>query len=80
MARYMVLNSHAPDECERMEEDVDKIPAAMKGSNFYCTCPAGEHAYYMFLEGDTAEEVMALLPPSLKLGQTRAVPVEVWQL
>jgi len=80
MARYMVLNSHTPEECEKMEQDVDKIPAAMKGRDFYCTCPAGEHAYYMFLEGDTAEEVMGILPPSLKLGQTRAVPVEVWQL
>jgi hypothetical protein len=80
MARYMILNTHEPEQCEPMEEDVDKLPPRIKGKDFYCTCPGGEHAYYMFIEGDTAEEIMSLLPPSLKLGRTRAVRVDVWQL
>jgi hypothetical protein len=81
VALYMVLNSHAPEQCEQMEPaEGEKLPQALEGRDFYCTCPAGEHAYYMFVQGDTAEEVIGVLPPSLKLGKTRAVPVEVWQL
>jgi hypothetical protein len=80
MARYMVLNTHEPEQCEPMEADVDKLPPRLKGQDFYCTCPGGEHAYYMFLEGETAEDIMNLLPPSLKLGKTRAVQVDVWAL
>ena len=81
MTRYMVINSHAPEECEGMESDVDKLPAQLKGRDFYCTCPFGEHGFYMFLEGDSSEEVLALLPTSFRSGgTTRAVPYEVWQL
>ena len=80
MGRYMVLNTHAPEQCEPMEADVDKIPPELKGQDFYCTCPGGEHAYYMFIEGDTSEQVLGLYPPSLKLGHTRAIPVESWHL
>ena len=82
MALFMVLNSHPPEVCEAMEEDAseDRLPKALKGKQFYCTCPGGEHNYYMFLEGNSSEEIMTTLPPSLKLGKTRAVPVDVWAL
>lgn len=80
MGRYIVLNTHAPDECEPMEADVDQIGPELKGQDFLCTCPAGEHAYYMILEGDTAEQVLGYFPPSLKLGKTRAVPLEMMHL
>ena len=80
MARFMVLNTHEAEDCEKMEADVASLPSELKGKDFYCTCPAGEHAYYMFVEGDSAEAVLRLYPASLKLGKTRAVPVDVWQL
>src|SRR6266511_252029 len=37
MAQYMIINSHTPEECEGMESDVDKLPPALKGADFYCT-------------------------------------------
>ncbi|MFN2545042.1 MAG: hypothetical protein ABR600_10820 [Actinomycetota bacterium] len=81
MPRYMILNSHSPEECEAMEADVDKLSPALKGADFYCTCPFGEHGYYMFLEGDSSGEVLGILPDSLRLGgSTRAVQYEIWQL
>ena len=80
MARYIVINSHRPEQCEGMEADADHLPAALKGADFYCTCPFGEHAYYMFLEGGSSEEVLSLLPPSFRDGKTRAVPYDVWKL
>ncbi|MGH2727143.1 MAG: hypothetical protein ACRDKS_09215 [Actinomycetota bacterium] len=63
-----------------MEADAGNLPAELKGQDYYWTCPGGEHAYYLFLEGDTAEAIMNVLPPSLKIGKTRAVPVDVWKL
>lgn len=80
MGRYLVLNTHAPEECEPMEADVGKIGPELKGKDFLCTCPGGEHAYYMVLDGDTAEQVLGYFPPSFKLGKIRAVPLEVMQL
>jgi hypothetical protein len=81
LPRYLLINSHTPEECEGMEVDADKLPPVLRGADFYCTCPFGEHGYYLFLEGDSSEEVMALVPPSLRGGgKTRAVQYEVWQL
>ncbi|MGH2830880.1 MAG: hypothetical protein ACRDJM_10400 [Actinomycetota bacterium] len=80
MPRYMVLNSHSPDECEKMEDAAGTLPPVLKGKDFYCTCPAGEHAYYMFLESNSSEDVMTTLPAGLKIGKTRAIAVDVWQL
>jgi hypothetical protein len=80
MPRYLVLNTHSPEQCEQMEVDSDKLGAELRGKDFYCTCPAGEHAYYMFVDGDTAEQVLGYYPPSFKLGRTQALPVETMQL
>jgi hypothetical protein len=63
-----------------MEAAVAEIGPELKGKDFYCTCPAGEHAFYMFLEGETAEQVLGYFPAGLKVGKTRAIPVETWQL
>ncbi len=80
MGRYMVLNEHTPEECEEMEADMDKIGAELRGKDFFCTCPAGDHAFYMFLDGDTAEQVLGYFPPSFKIGKIRAVPVDTMRL
>jgi len=80
MGRYLVLNTHAPEECEAMEADMEILGPELKGRDFLCTCPAGEHAFYMILEGDTAEQVLGYFPPSLTLGKTRAVPLDVMRL
>jgi hypothetical protein len=80
MGRYLILNTHAPEECESMKADIGKLGPELKGQKFSCTCPAGEHAYYLFLSADTSERAIGTLPPSLKIGKTRAVPVETWTL
>ena len=79
MALYMVINKHLPEECEPMEVDFTDLPERLTGQDFYCTCPAGEHAFYMFLEGNTADEVLGLFN-SLTRKNSRAVPVDVFKL
>jgi len=80
MGRYLVINSHTPQECEEQEADIDKIGPELKGVDLLCTCPGGEHVYYMILEGDTAEQVLGYFPPSFKLGKMRALPLEIMRL
>jgi hypothetical protein len=80
MSRFIVVNEHSADQCKAMEADIPNIPPELKGKDFYCTCPGGAHGYFMFLEGDSAEDVLGMLPPSLHLGTTRALPLEVFKL
>ncbi|MFN2491061.1 MAG: hypothetical protein ABR529_15285 [Actinomycetota bacterium] len=80
MAQYIVINEHAPNECGAMEAAIPKLPPKLKGTDFYCTCPGGVHGYFMILEGDSAQEVLALLPEELKLGLTKALVLETFKL
>jgi hypothetical protein len=80
MARYIVLNTHTPQECEPMKADLTRIGPELKGATLMCTCPDGEHGYYLVLEGETAEQVLGSVPASLKLGKTRAVRLQVMDL
>jgi hypothetical protein len=80
MAQYMVVNEHGPEHCDVMEAGIPKLSSKLKGTEFYCTCPGGLHGYFMIREGDSAEEVLALLPDEMKLGSTKALVLEVFKL
>lgn len=77
--QYMVTHRHPPEECETQDSDIEELPAHLKGKDFYCSCPYGEHGFVMFIEGETAEEVIRGLPAAWRKG-TRAVGVEVFKL
>lgn len=77
MQPFLVINHHEPQECEAV--GVEGAPPRLKGTKFYCPCPFGEHAFYMIVEGDTAEEIIQGLPPSMRRG-TRAVAIEIMEL
>lgn len=55
------------------------LPDRMKGRDFICTCPYGEHGFYMILEGESSEELIGALPTELRPG-TRALGVEIMTL
>lgn len=80
MSLYMVVNEHQPEDCQPMEAGIPKIPAALRGTDFYCTCPGGTHGFFILMEGDSAEQVLGLLPEELFMGSTRAMPLEVFKL
>lgn len=80
MAHFMVINEHGPEQCDVMETALPKLPGELKGQDFYCTCPGGRHGYFMIREGDSAEEVLGVLPEEMKLGSTRALLLEVFKL
>lgn len=80
MATYLIINEHRAEECEPMEAGMDRLPEHLKGKNFYCTCPYGKHGFYMILDGESSEQVVAGLPPELLISSTRAEQVEVFKL
>lgn len=80
MAQYIIINTHTPEQCEAMEAGIPKLPPALKGKDFYCTCPGGVHGYFMFHEGDSSEEVLADFPEEVLLGNTKALVLEVFKL
>jgi hypothetical protein len=80
MATYLIINEHRPEECQAMEEDMDKLSDRVKGKDFHCTCPHGKHGYYLFLDGESSEDVIGALPPSFLLGTTRADQLETMKL
>jgi hypothetical protein len=79
MATYIVINKHRPQDCEPMDAGLEHLSERLRGQPFYCSCPYGEHAFYMILEGATSEEVVGDLPSEWQPG-TRAMPLEVFQL
>lgn len=76
---YMVLNRHEAEACEPMEAALNYIPEHLRGREFYCSWPYGEHGFMMLIEGDSAEEVVSGLPRELRAG-TRAVALELLRL
>jgi hypothetical protein len=78
--KYIVVNQHTPEQCGPMERDMDKIPDRLHGLDFLCTCPGGVHGYYIVIEGASAEDVLKALPDSLRIGSTKALPLETFKL
>lgn len=76
MAAYWVINAHEDGECEQMMSALDHIPEHLKGIQVWCTCPAGEHAYYMVAEGGDPKSLLASLPGEFHIGTTRALQME----
>jgi hypothetical protein len=78
--KYMLINKHTPEQCSAMDAGMAHIPDRMKGKDFLCSCPFGEHGFWMILEGESSEEVMNEgLPPELRPG-TRAIAIEVMKI
>lgn len=62
-----------------MDAGIERVGEHLTGKDFYCTCPGGEHGFYMLLEGESSDEVIRGLPSEWQPG-TRALPVEGFRL
>lgn len=74
MARFMLHNTHRPEECESVSAEYATlaVPDTSPGTAPFCTCPAGEHGVYVVVEAETAEEALRRLPPGAS-GTSRAI-------
>ncbi len=82
MAQFLIHNRHEPQECEDLNKEYEAIgglPAPFKGHEYFCTCPTGDHGAYVVVDGDSADAVLAMLPPKYRAG-ARVIAGEVLDL
>jgi len=60
-------------------EALGGLPSPFKGHEYFCTCPTGDHGAYVVVDGGSAEEVLAMLPPKYRTG-ARVIAGEILQL
>ncbi len=82
MAQFMIHNTHQPEECQVLFEEYEArggLPATLNGHEYFCTCPTGDHGAYVIADGDSAEDVLAMLPPKYRAG-SRVVAGQILEL
>ena len=82
MAQFLIHNRHEPHECQALNEEyeaMDGLPVAFTGHEYFCTCPAGDHGAYVIVDGDSADTVLAILPPKYR-GGARVIAGEILDL
>jgi hypothetical protein len=65
MAHFIITCEHEASECAAMEEELQHLGPAevIRGKDFHCSCPYGHHGGWVAVEGDSAEGILASLPP-----------------
>ena len=65
MATYIITCDHEASECAAIEEELQRLgPAeAIRDKDFFCSCPYGKHAGWVAVEAESAESILASLPP-----------------
>jgi len=64
LAEYLVHHTHLPEQCHEAFEAWSRPGPhdVIKGREFFCSCPSGEHGGFFTLEAADPEAVLALLP------------------
>lgn len=73
MARYWISNTHKDGQCEEMMTLLGRAPEELQGTEVWCTCPSGQHEWFMIAEGSDAETLLEKLPDELRIGSTRVI-------
>jgi hypothetical protein len=65
MAKFMIICDHTAEDCEALDEELQRLgpPDVYRGKDFQCSCPYGHHAGWVAVEGESAESILAELPP-----------------
>ena len=65
MENFIITCEHRAEECEEMDREMQDVGVAevMKGKDFFCSCPYGHHGGWVAVEGESAEAILASLPP-----------------
>ncbi|MEX0991443.1 MAG: hypothetical protein WD004_04140 [Actinomycetota bacterium] len=70
MARFWVSNSHEDGQCGEMMTLLGRAPEELKGTEVWCTCPSGQHEWFMIAEGNDTDSLLESLPDELRIGST----------
>jgi hypothetical protein len=62
MPQFMLHHTHRPEQCREMFEAAVGWTSELKGKEFFCSCPGGEHGGFFITEAADAAAAVAQLP------------------
>ena len=62
MARFLLHNRHAPKECAVTFSAFKGHPSPLRGTRAACSCVTGGHEVWWFVEAESPDAALALLP------------------
>ncbi len=80
MAEFMLHHTHPAGDCENIFPQLQNVAQSLKGKNFFCTCPSGDHGGFFQVEAGSPEDAVGLLPEIMRAstqvfpGETMAIP------
>ncbi len=80
MAEFMLHHTHPAEDCEEIFPQLQNVAQSLKGKNFFCTCPSGDHGGFFQVEAGSPEDAVRLLPKIMRAstqvfpGETMAIP------
>ncbi len=80
MAEFMLHHTHPAEDCEEIFPQLQNVAQSLKGKNFFCTCPSGDHGGFFQVEAASPEDAVRLLPEIMRAstqvfpGETMAIP------
>jgi hypothetical protein len=65
VATFIITCEHKAQECAEMDREMQEVGVAnaIKGKDFFCSCPYGHHGGWVAVEGESAEAILVSLPP-----------------
>ncbi len=80
MAEFMLHHTHPAEDCGDIFPQLQNVAQSLKGKNFFCTCPSGDHGGFFQVEAGSPEDAVRLLPEIMRAstqvfpGETMAIP------
>ncbi len=80
MAEFMLHHTHPAEDCGEIFPELQNVAQSLKGKNFFCTCPSGDHGGFFQVEAGSPEDAVGLLPEIMRAstqvfpGETMAIP------
>jgi len=68
MAEYLLHHVHRPKQCQEISDawKAPDAPSGLRGLDFFCSCPSGDHGAVISVEADSPEAALGLLPALLR--------------
>jgi hypothetical protein len=70
MARFLLHNHHAPEECAVTFAAFKGHQSPLRRGGAACSCLTGGHEIWWFVETESPESALALLPPYVSTRST----------
>ena len=75
MAEFVLHHTHQAEDCQKVFDSLSDADASIRGKEFLCTCPSGDHGGFYQVEAAGSDAAIGLLPQAMR-ATTVAYPVE----